>query len=117
MPLNRRVFEHIIGQGYLYDIAENGLEAIDKIKKRVIRSDTDGYSDAFIGWNQCHQDHQGRAAYHHSHHSYFRLCIPGRSGLFPYPLAFNDFIAKPVKPKLLLETIGNNIENKSLSDE
>src|SRR5690554_3879651 len=30
--LNRKVFENIIGYSYLFDVATNGLEAIDKIK-------------------------------------------------------------------------------------
>ena len=30
--LNRRVFEHIIGQLYLFEVAENGKIALEKLK-------------------------------------------------------------------------------------
>ena len=32
--LNRKVFENIIGYSYLFDVAVNGLEALEKIKEK-----------------------------------------------------------------------------------
>jgi two-component system, OmpR family, alkaline phosphatase synthesis response regulator PhoP len=106
--LNRRVFEHIIGQGYLYDIAENGLEAIDKIKSEsydLILMDIqmpllDGISAIKII-----KEEQLTTIPIIAISAY---ASPGDRDYF-LSAGFDDFIAKPVKPKLLLETIGNNI--------
>ncbi len=114
--LNRRVFEHIIGQEYLFEIAENGIEAIEKIKSGtfdLILMDIqmpllDGISAIKI----IRQEQLTSipiiaiSAY----------ASPGDRDYF-LSAGFDDFIAKPVKPKLLLETIDNNLHKKDPIDE
>ncbi len=107
--LNRRVFEHIIGQGYLFEIAENGLQAIEKIKAGtfdIILMDIqmpllDGISAIKIIKQE---QLTGSPIIAISAYA-----TPNDRDYF-LSAGFDDFIAKPVKPKLLLETIANNID-------
>jgi CheY-like chemotaxis protein len=114
--LNRRVFEHIIGQGYLFDIAENGLVAIEKIKTELydlILMDIqmpilDGISAIKII-----KEEQLTSTPIIAISAY---AAPGDRDYF-LSAGFDDFIAKPVKPKLLLETIADNINKTNLLND
>jgi len=102
--LNRKVFENIIRHNYLFDTAENGLVALEKIRNEhfdVILMDIqmpkldgistlkaikeDRLSSSPIIAVSAYSDQSDR--------EYFLAT------------GFDDFIAKPIKPKHLLETI------------
>ena len=110
--LNRKVFENIIGYSYLFDVAVNGLEAIEKIKNDhfdIILMDIqmpklDGISTLKIikGDNLTASPIIAISAYsNQSDKDYF------------LSTGFDDFMAKPVKPKDLLESIYHHV-NKSI---
>lgn len=102
--LNRKVFENIIGYSYLFDVAVNGLEALEKIKKThfdIILMDIqmpklDGISTLKIirEDNLTTSPVIAVSAYsNQSDRDYF------------LSTGFDDFMSKPVKPKDLLEAI------------
>lgn len=106
--LNRKVFEHIIGQLYLFETAENGKVALEKLKKDrfdLILMDIqmivlDGINTLKIIKNE--QISQcpiiAVSAYaNESDKDYFLAA------------GFDDFVPKPIKPKLLLECIDQHI--------
>lgn len=106
--LNRKVFEHIIGQLYLFETAENGKVALEKLKKGkfdLILMDIqmvvlDGINTLKIIKNEqiCHCPVIAVSAYaNESDRDYFLAA------------GFDDFIPKPIKPKLLLECIDLHI--------
>jgi len=111
--LNRRVFEHIIGQVYSFEVAENGKSAIDKL--RIDQFDLilmdiqmpimDGITALkIIKIEQI------------SHSPIIAISAYADQNDRDYFLStgFDDFISKPIKPKSFLETISNHIEkNKS----
>ncbi|MEX2595162.1 MAG: response regulator [Anditalea sp.] len=114
--LNRKVFENIIGHSYLFDVAVNGLEAIEKIKSEhfdVILMDIqmpklDGISTLKI----IKEDDLTASpiiaisAYSsQSDRDYF------------LSTGFDEFMAKPVKPKDLLESIYHHINKPSILDK
>ena len=110
--LNRRVFEHIIGQLYEYDIAENGKIAIDKLIEGhfdLILMDIqmpvmDGISalKKIINDQLTTSPIIAISAYaDHNDKEYF------------LSTGFKDFISKPIKPKLFLETISFHIDKKN----
>lgn len=110
--LNRKVFENIIGYSYLFDVATNGLEAIDKIKSEdfdIILMDIqmpklDGISAMKIIKEESltHAPIIAISAYSsQADRDYF------------LSTGFDDFMAKPVRPKDLLESIHYHV-NKSL---
>src|SRR5690606_29993748 len=102
--LNRKVFENIIGYSYLLDVATNGLEAIDKIKEEafdIILMDIqmpklDGISAMKIikEENLTASPIIAVSAYSsQTDRDYF------------LSTGFDDFMAKPIRPKDLLEAI------------
>lgn len=102
--LNRKVFENIIGYSYLFDVATNGLEAIDKLKEEafdIILMDIqmpklDGISAMKIikGENLTAAPIIAVSAYSsQADRDYF------------LSTGFDDFMAKPISPKDLLEAI------------
>lgn len=102
--LNRKVFENIIGYSYLFDVAVNGLEALEKIKAEhfdIILMDIqmpklDGISALKIirEDNLTSSPVIAVSAYsNQSDRDYF------------LSTGFDDFMSKPVKPKDLLEAI------------
>lgn len=102
--LNRKVFENIIGYSFLFDVATNGLEAIDKIKSEVFdiilmdiqMPKLDGISAMKIikGENLTDSPIIAISAYSsQADRDYF------------LSTGFDDFMAKPVRPKDLLESI------------
>ncbi|WP_373494876.1 response regulator [Aquiflexum sp.] len=106
--LNRRVFEHIIGQLYLFETAENGKVALEKLKEGkfdLILMDIqmtvlDGINTLKIIKNEqiCLCPVIAVSAYaNESDRDYFLAT------------GFDDFIPKPIKPKLLLECIDKHI--------
>lgn len=110
--LNRRIFENIIGQTYLFEIAENGRQAIEKIKNNnydlvlmdIQMPELDGISTIkFIKEN------------HMTSTPIVAISAYANANDRDYFLSagFDDFIAKPVKPTFLLETITQNINKKS----
>ncbi|UJP64597.1 response regulator [Mongoliitalea daihaiensis] len=113
--LNRKVFENIIGQRYHLEIAENGFQAIEKIRQdhfdlilldiqmpimdgvtacRMIKSEK--LSTAPIIALSAYSDESDRALFISS--------------------GFDDFIAKPVKPQVLLKILNFFLEKKVSSD-
>ncbi|MFD2036752.1 response regulator [Belliella marina] len=110
--LNRRVFENIIGQLYEYDTAENGKIAIDKLAKEhfdLILMDIqmhvmDGISALKKIKNEQLTDSPiiAISAYADQSDRDFFLST-----------GFIDFISKPIKPKLFLETISYHIGKQS----
>ncbi|WP_373520613.1 response regulator [Aquiflexum sp.] len=106
--LNRKVFEHIIGQLYLYETAENGKVALEKLRKGkfdLILMDIqmivlDGINTLKIIKNEqiCQCPIIAVSAYaNESDRDYFLAA------------GFDDFVPKPIKPKLLLECIDQHI--------
>jgi two-component system, OmpR family, alkaline phosphatase synthesis response regulator PhoP len=110
--LNRKVFEHIIGLRYQFESAENGKIAIDKIRikkfdlilmdiqmpvlngistLKIIR--TEKLSDCPVIAISAFANENDR--------DYF------------LSTGFDDFIAKPIRPKNLLETIERHMEKTS----
>ena len=102
--LNRKVFEHIIGQFYLFETAENGKIALEKLKNgsfNLILMDIqmpvlDGINTLKIIKNE--QISQcpiiAVSAYANESDRDFFLAT-----------GFDDFIPKPIKPKMLLECL------------
>ncbi|HSJ68122.1 MAG TPA: response regulator [Anditalea sp.] len=110
--LNRKVFENIIRHNYLFDTAENGLIALDKLRTDhfdVILMDIqmpkldgistlkaikeEGLSSSPIIAVSAYSDQSDR--------DYFLAT------------GFDEFIAKPIKPKHLLETIELQLQDPS----
>lgn len=106
--LNRRVFQNIIGQVYHCDVAENGKEALDKIKKEafdIIILDIQMPLLDGIHTLKIIKEEQltsvpivAVSAFANENDKDYFLS----SG-------FDDFISKPVKPKQLLETLQKHI--------
>jgi len=114
--LNRKVFENIIGHSYLFDVAVNGLEAIEKIKREhydVILMDIqmpklDGISALKIIKEDNLTASPIIAISAYSSQS-DRECF--------LSTGFDEFMAKPVKPKDLLESIYHHINKPAVLDE
>src|SRR5690606_4738253 len=110
--LNRKVFENIIGYSYLFDVAVNGLEAIEKVKNDhfdIILMDIqmpklDGISTLKIikEDNLTASPIIAISAYSNQSDKEYFLST-----------GFDDFMAKPVKPKDLFESIYHHV-NKSV---
>lgn len=112
--LNRKVFEHIIGQVYFYETAENGEEAIEKVKGGdfdLILMDIqmpvlDGISALkIIKADQLTNSPIIAISAYASNDDRDYFLSAG----------FDDFIAKPITPRQLLETIENNILKNGFS--
>lgn len=114
--LNRKVFENIIGYSYLFDVATNGLEAIDKIKSGdfdIILMDIqmpklDGISAMKI----IKEESLSQAPI---------IAISAYSSQadrdYFLSTGFDDFMAKPVRPKDLLESIHYHVNKSSPQGE
>jgi CheY-like chemotaxis protein/HPt (histidine-containing phosphotransfer) domain-containing protein len=102
--LNRKVFENIIRHNYLFDSAENGLVALEKLRQEsfdVILMDIqmpklDGISTLKAIKNEDLSSAPIIAVSAYSDQSDRDYFIA---------TGFDEFIAKPIKPKHLLETI------------
>lgn len=102
--LNRKVFEHIIGLMYQFDIAENGQVALDKIRREhfdLILMDIqmpvlDGINTlkAIKSENLTDSPVVAVSAF-----------ATNKDRDYFISMGFNDFIPKPIKPKMLLETL------------
>ncbi|MCH7396686.1 response regulator [Belliella sp. DSM 107340] len=109
--LNRRVFEHIIGQLYEYDIAENGKIAIDKLIEGhydlILMDIQMPVMDGISALKKIINDQLTKSpiiaisAYADHNDKEFFLST-----------GFKDFISKPIKPKLFLETISFHIDKQ-----
>jgi CheY-like chemotaxis protein/HPt (histidine-containing phosphotransfer) domain-containing protein len=106
--LNRKVFEHIIGQLYLFESAQNGKAALEKLKEGkfdLILMDIqmtvlDGINTLKIIKNEqiCNCPVIAVSAYaNESDRDYFLAT------------GFDDFVPKPIKPKMLLECIDQHL--------
>ncbi|HLW20650.1 MAG TPA: response regulator [Cyclobacteriaceae bacterium] len=111
--LNRKVFENIIGYSYLFDVATNGLEAIDLIKRAhydIILMDIqmpklDGISALKIikAENLTLSPIIAISAYsNQADRDYF------------LSTGFDDFMAKPVRPRDLLEAIHHYVSKSTM---
>jgi two-component system, OmpR family, alkaline phosphatase synthesis response regulator PhoP len=106
--LNRKVFQNIIGQVYNCDVAENGKEALDKIKKEafdIIILDIQMPLLDGIHTLKIIKEEQlttvpivAVSAFANENDKDYFLSA-----------GFDDFISKPVKPKQLLETLQKHI--------
>jgi CheY-like chemotaxis protein len=102
--LNRKVFEHIIGQLYLFETAVNGKEALIKLRNNkfdLILMDIqmpvlDGINTLKVIKNEqiCDCPVIAVSAYANESDRDFFLAA-----------GFDDFVSKPIKPKILLECI------------
>ncbi|WP_114752171.1 Hpt domain-containing response regulator [Pleomorphovibrio marinus] len=109
--LNRKVFENIIGHSFQHDIARDGLEAIDKIKQGgidIVLMDIqmpklDGISALKIIKEDNLTDIPIIAISAYSNQTDREYFLS---------TGFDDFIAKPVKPKDLLETLQHHLDHK-----
>jgi CheY-like chemotaxis protein len=114
--LNRKVFENIIGHSYFFDVAVNGLEAIEKIKCEhfdVILMDIqmpklDGISTLKIIKEDNLTTSPIIAISAYSSQS-DRDCF--------LATGFDEFMAKPVKPKDLLESVYHHLNKPTIQDE
>ncbi|MCL6260969.1 response regulator [Aquiflexum sp. TKW24L] len=106
--LNRKVFEHIIGQLYQFETASNGKEAIEKIKTGeydIVITDIqmpilDGINTLNIIKNEKLSDIPVIAVSAFANESDREYFIS---------TGFDDFIPKPIKPRILLETLDRHI--------
>lgn len=111
--LNRRVFEHIIGQLYLFEVAENGKIALEKLKimhfDLVLMDIQMPIMDGITALAIIKSEHITScpiiaiSAYADQNDRDYFLST-----------GFDDFISKPIKPKSFLETISNHIDKKVL---
>src|SRR5690554_4407493 len=110
--LNRKVFENIIGYSYHYEVATNGLEAIDLIKKQrfdIVLMDIqmpklDGISALKIikAENLTSSPIIAISAYsNQADRDYF------------LGTGFDDFMSKPLRPKDLLEAIHHYVSKSA----
>lgn len=110
--LNRKVFENILMHNYSFDSAGDGLEAIEKLKSGsydlVLMDIQMPRLDGISALKQIREDNLTQSpiiavsAYsNQADRDYF------------LSTGFDDFIAKPVKPKDLLETIRFHLEAHS----
>ena len=102
--LNRKVFENIIGYSYLFDVATNGLEAIDKIKEEafdIILMDIQMPKLDGISAMKIIKEENLTAA------PIIAVSAYSSQADRDYFLStgFDDFMAKPIRPKDLLEAI------------
>jgi len=102
--LNRKVFENIIGYSYLFEVATNGLEAIDKIKEQtfdIILMDIQMPKLDGISAMKIVKEENLTAA------PIIAISAYSSQADRDYFLStgFDDFMAKPVRPKDLLEAI------------
>ncbi|SHN00192.1 CheY chemotaxis protein or a CheY-like REC (receiver) domain [Cyclobacterium lianum] len=107
--LNRRVFENVIGHNYFFESASDGMEAIEMLRKNsydIVLMDIqmpklDGISCLKIIKEEEITDIPIIA-----------ISAYSNQGDREYFLStgFDDFIAKPVKPKDLLETIHHHLQ-------
>jgi two-component system, OmpR family, alkaline phosphatase synthesis response regulator PhoP len=116
--LNRKVFEHLVGQVYLYETAENGLEGIQKIKTNsfdlIIMDIQMPVMDGIQALKVIKSEKLTQvpiiaiSAFANEEDKDYFLSV-----------GFDDFIPKPVNPKYLLESIANhlNIENVKIQQE
>jgi len=107
--LNRRVFENVIGHNYFFESASDGMEAIEMLKKTnfdIVLMDIqmpklDGISCLKIIKEE-----------EITNIPIIAISAYSNQGDREYFLStgFDDFIAKPVKPKDLLETIHYHLQ-------
>jgi two-component system, OmpR family, alkaline phosphatase synthesis response regulator PhoP len=106
--LNRRVFQNIIGQVYHCDVAENGKEALNKLKKEVfdiVILDIQMPLLDGIHTLKIIQEEQITSA------PIIAVSAFANDNDRDYFLSagFDDFVSKPIKPKQLLETLQKHI--------
>ncbi|SNS21874.1 CheY chemotaxis protein or a CheY-like REC (receiver) domain [Belliella buryatensis] len=109
--LNRRVFEHIIGQVYNFDIAQNGKIALEKLKNGnfdlVLMDIQMPVMDGITAMKKIRNENLtdspiiAISAYAEQNDKDYFLST-----------GFSDFIAKPIKPKLFLETISQHLKEE-----
>jgi CheY-like chemotaxis protein/HPt (histidine-containing phosphotransfer) domain-containing protein len=109
--LNRRVFENIIGQVYSFEVADNGKSALDKLRvdqfDLILMDIQMPIMDGITALEIIKREQISTSpiiaisAYADENDSAYFLST-----------GFDDFISKPIKPKLFLEIISNHIEKK-----
>jgi len=112
--LNRKVFEHIIGQLYQYGTASDGKDALEKVKTGefdIVLMDIqmpilDGINTLNIIKNEKISDIPVIAVSAYANENDRDYFIS---------TGFDDFIPKPVKPRNLLETIERHLQKSKNS--
>lgn len=109
--LNRSVFENIIGQIYSFEVADNGKSALDKLRvdqfDLILMDIQMPIMDGITALEIIKREQISTSpiiaisAYADENDSAYFLST-----------GFDDFISKPIKPKLLLEIISNHIQKK-----
>lgn len=109
--LNRSVFENIIGQIYSFEVADNGKSALDKLRvdqfDLILMDIQMPIMDGITALEIIKREQISTSpiiaisAYADENDSAYFLST-----------GFDDFISKPIKPKLLLEIISNHIQMK-----
>lgn len=110
--LNRRVFQNIIGQVYIIDIAENGFEVLEKIKKEhydLILLDVQMPLLDGINTLKTIRDERLSSS---PIVAVSAFASPDDRDFF-LSAGFDDFISKPIRPKLMLETIQKLVDQVS----
>lgn len=103
--LNRRVFEHIIGQVCIFEVAENGKEALEKLKGEnfdlILMDIQMPVMDGITTLRHIKSQQLSNAPT-------IAVSAFASENDREYFLStgFDDFIAKPIKPRVLLETLG-----------
>lgn len=114
--LNRKVFEHIIGQLYQFGTAFDGRDALEKIKTGeydlilmdIQMPNLDGINSLNIIKNEKLSNIPVIAVSAYANESDREYFISA---------GFDDFIAKPIKPRNLLETIDSHLRKSEQPTE
>ncbi|MEX0884220.1 MAG: response regulator [Cyclobacteriaceae bacterium] len=111
-PLNLRVFENVIGHNYFFETASDGLEAIEKLKNTAFDIVLMDIQMPKLDGISCLKKIREEEI---TDIPVIAISAYSNQGDREYFLStgFDDFIAKPVKPKDLLETIYYHLYQKS----
>ncbi|TXE12348.1 response regulator [Algoriphagus aquimarinus] len=110
--LTRALFENLIGQLFSFESVKNGVEAVDRASKEkfdlilmdIQMPDMDGIATAKILWKQ--------SAYHSRIIALSTYSAESVKSCF-LEMGFEDFIAKPIRPKEFLEVISAKLTSKT----
>ncbi|WP_339705707.1 response regulator [Algoriphagus aquimarinus] len=110
--LTRALFENLIGQLFSFESVKNGVEAVDRASKEkfdlilmdIQMPDMDGIATAKIIWKQ--------STYHSRIIALSTYSAESVKSCF-LEMGFEDFIAKPIRPKEFLEVISAKLTSKT----
>lgn len=114
--LNRRLFENLVGQFYSYESAENGIEALKKLE--IEQFDLilmDIQMPQIDGITALKRIKQGKLSYCPVV-AITAFADEGDRDSF-LKMGFDEFLTKPIRPKLFLDVISRALENKSETEK